>query len=166
MIIAIDPGDVRIGFAAFTYDAEKRQADLRIKEIVDLEGLYERFELCECLLKDGAQHIFVAENFRVDGHDVTGRGVTFQWNEMLTSQVIGAVKYAAYRMNRSPVIIQEPRILAQARKWCDFPMPRHPNGHIKDDVSAYCHGAHYMMRTGMVDNVRQILKFGQEAIPV
>lgn len=162
MIIAIDPGDVRIGFAAFTYDPSKRQADLRMKEIIDVEGLYERLNCFDGLTPPGTQHVFVVENFRVDSEV---RGAMFQWNEMLTSQVIGSVKYAAFRLNKSRVVIQEPAILAMARKWCDFPMPKRPSGHIKDDVSAYCHGAHFMMKANMIDTVKDILKFGQASLP-
>jgi len=161
MIFAIDPGDVRIGFAAFTYDAERRKADLRIKQIVDLPTLYQMFTLAEGMLQGDQRHTFIVENFRTD---TQVRGVTFQWNEMLTSQCIGAVKYAAYRLNDSPVIMQEPRILAMGRKWCDFPVPKNPNGHIKDDTSAYIHGAHWMISKGMIDNVDDILKFGQESM--
>lgn len=159
MIFGIDPGDVRIGFTMFSYNAEKRKADLRIREIVDLAKLYQMFTLAEGMLQKDQTHTFVVENFRTD---TQVRGVTFQWNEMLTSQCIGAIRYAAYRMNNSRVVLQEPRILAMGRKWCDLPVPKNPNGHIKDDVSAYIHGAHFMMTEGMIDTVDDILKFGQE----
>lgn len=161
MILAIDPGDVRIGFTMFSYNAEKRKADLRVKAIVTLEELYQMFAMAEAMLKQGQTHTFVCENFRTD---TMVRGAQFQWNEMLTSQCIGAVKYAAYRMNNSEVVMQEPKVLAQARRWCDFPMPKNANGHIKDDVSAYIHGAHYMMSKRMINNVDDILKFGQETM--
>lgn len=165
MIISIDPGDVRIGFCMFTYSQDTRKADLRIKEILDTEGLYQMLNLLDGLTGPTKKHVFVMENFRVDVNDVAGRGnghpVMFQWNEMLTSQVIGAVKYAAFRLNNSKVVMQEPRILTMGRKWCDFPVPANPKTHLKDDVSAYIHGAHFMMKAQMIDSVKDITKFGQ-----
>jgi hypothetical protein len=168
MIFSIDPGDVRIGFCMFTYSEKNRKADLRIKEILDTEGLYTMLNLIDGMTTPTKKHVFVVENFRVDGQNVAGRNsghpVMFQWNEMLTSQVIGAVKYAAFRLNQSKVVMQEPRILTMGRKWCDFPVPKNPKTHLKDDVSAYIHGAHFMMKAQMIDSVKDIAKFGQTEI--
>lgn len=163
MILAWDPGDVRTGFAMFKYMEETKTADLLSLEILNTSQVYDMLELAEKMLGDGKQHTFVIEDFKADVMGIkSGRGrsqaAMFQWNQMLTSQLIGTIKYAAHRMNRSPVILQESSILATGRVWCDFKLPK---GHIPDDKSAYIHGAHYMMKNRMIDTVDDIIKHGQ-----
>lgn len=168
MILAIDPGDVRIGVAMFSYDEEEKQANLTVLQIVDLEMLYGILAIFETMVKKADEnpnapkkkHTIVVENFRTD---VVQHGIaTFQWNEMLTSQVIGAVKYGAHRIG-ADVVIQENRVLHMGKKWCDLKGAK--NKHIPDDVSAYIHGAYYMMQQRMIGSVDDILKFGQERMP-
>lgn len=163
MIISWDPGEKRTGCCMFKYDEESKTANLILKEILGPKQVYETLELAEKLLKDGQQHTFVIENFRTDALGIrSSRGrnaaAMFQWSEMETSQLIGTLKYAAYRMNNSPVVLQEPGILTMGRVWCDFPVPK---GHIPDDISAYIHGATYMMKQNMIGSVEDIIKHGQ-----
>jgi hypothetical protein len=146
-----------------------RTADLKFIRILNTQEVYKTLELAEKMLPEGGTHTFVIENFRADVNNVSGRqGRTksagmFQWSEMKTSQLIGTLTYAAYRMNQSPVILQEPgQVLTMGRVWCDLPVPK--KGHIPDDKSAYIHGAHYMMNAGLIDSVDDILKNGQERL--
>ena len=98
---------------------------------------------------------FVIENFRMDSHV---RGAVFQWNELLTSQMIGRVKLCAEWLE-APVFMQEPGpALSMGRKWCPFKLPK---GHIPDDKSAFIHGAHFMMSKKLIGSVDQITLFGQ-----
>lgn len=158
MILAFDPGEKNIGFAMFSYNAEEKMADLKALKVLSKRELYTILAMAEGLLKEGKKHTFVIENFRVDSRV---RGVNFQWSEMETIRVIGSLEYAAFRMNDSPVVFQEPRILGMGRKWCDLKVNK---GHIQDDVAAYMHGAYYMMSAGMIGGVSQIRKFGQESL--
>lgn len=116
-------------------------------------------ELAEKLLQPGQKHTFVIENFRVD---TQVRGAMFQWSEMETSQMIGALKYAARRMNNSEVIMQEPgAVLGAAKRWAPFKWPK---GHLPDDKSAYCHLAYFGMKRGLIDTTDDILQKGQEML--
>lgn len=163
MIVSWDPGEKRTGCCIFKYDKNSKTADLVYKSILNAPQVYETLELVENLLSPGGTHTFVIENFRADVLGVRNNrskasAAMFQWSEMETSQLIGTLKYAAYRMNRSPVVMQEPGILTMGRVWCDFKVPK---GHIPDDISAYIHGAHYMMDARMIGSVDDITKFGQ-----
>lgn len=159
MILSFDPGEVNVGFCMLQYDEAIRKADLRYMAILRPEQTFEMLELAEGLLKPDGTHIFVIENFRVDEKV---RGARFQWSEMKTIRMIGALEYAARRMNKSPVILQEPGpVLSGARNWAPF---RWPKGHLPDDKSAYCHAAYYMMKRRMIDSVDDILDKGQEKL--
>lgn len=163
MIIAVDPGEKNIGIAMFTYNEEKKMADLKVLKVVDRDTLWVNLAIAEDLLKEGHNHTFVIENFRVDTNIRQSKNANmFQWSEVQTVRVIGALEYAAFRMNNSKVVFQEPRILGMAKKWCDIPGAK--KSHMPDEVSAYCHGAHYMIQQGMIGSVDQITKFGQESL--
>lgn len=165
MIIAWDPGEKNIGCAMFSYNEEARTANLMFKRILTRDTMYKVLELAEgMLLNENQRHTFVIENFRIDPNNVANRNprgrssAMFQWSEVETSQVIGALRYAAFRMNQSDVVMQEPGILAMGRKWCDFKVPK---GHIPDDVSAYIHGLHYMMKYGLINSTDDVIREGQ-----
>ena len=170
MIFSWDPGEVRTGVALFNYDKGTRKADLKMIRILNTEEVYKVLEMAEKMLREGENHTFVIENFRADVNNVAGRqgraksAGMFQWSEMKTSQMIGSLVYAAYRLNKSPIILQEPgEVLPMGRIWCDLPVPK--KGHIPDDKSAYIHGVHYMIQTGMINEVGDVLKYGQETLP-
>lgn len=159
MILSFDPGEVNVGFCMFLYNEELRKADLKYMAVLTPEQTYEMLELAEGMLKPGQTHTFVIENFRIDQKV---RGAVFQWSEMKTVRLIGALEYAARRMNKSKVVLQEPGpVLSQARKWAPFKWPK---GHLPDDKSAYCHGAYYMMKYRYIDTVDDILQKGQEKL--
>ena len=168
MIIAWDPGEKNIGCAMFSYDEKERKANLLFKRILDRANMYGVLELAEKMLagNENVKHTFVIENFRIDPNNVANRNVgrggrssaMFQWSEVETAQVIGTLRYAAHRMNQSDVVMQEPTILAMGRKWCDFKVPK---GHIPDDISAYIHGLHYMIKFGLIDSPDDVIRNGQ-----
>jgi hypothetical protein len=165
LILAFDPGDVRVGFAMASYSKERRKLDLKICTIIAADQLYNYLGMAESLLPENGTHTFVIENFRNDQltRNRLGKSVSmFQWNEMLTSQMIGTLKYAAFRMNDSPVTLQEPGVvLSNAKRWAPFKWPK---GHLPDDKSAYCHLAFYAMNARLIDTVDDILQNGQEKI--
>jgi hypothetical protein len=97
---------------------------------------------------------FVVENFRVGTH----RGAVFKWNEVLTARNIGKVELVAEWVG-AKCILQEPAILAMARKWSPIPLPK---GHISDDKSALLHGINYMMDAKWIATTDQVVLFGQE----
>lgn len=142
-----------------SYDEERRKLDLKICRIIQGSQVYDMLELAETLLQPGQTHTFVIENFRVDSEV---RGAMFQWSDMETSQMIGALKYAARRMNNSEVVVQEPGVvLGAAKRWAPFKWPK---GHLPDDKSAYCHLAYWAMKRGLIDTTDDILKKGQEML--
>lgn len=142
-----------------SYDEERRKLDLKICRIIQGSQVYDMLELAETLLQPGQTHTFVIENFRVDSEV---RGAVFQWDDMETSQMIGALKYAARRMNNSEVVVQEPgAVLGAAKRWAPFKWPK---GHLPDDKSAYCHLAYWAMKRGLIDTTDDILKKGQEML--
>lgn len=169
-IISVDPGDVNNGFCYFKYDTETEKADLKIMKIC---GARELSDLLKVLWgigqvpneskpdKNPNQMYFVIENFRVDS---MGRGAIFQWNQMLTSQMIGRVKLCAEWLD-APVFMQEPAILAQGKRIVKgkVPLPK-GNGHLRDDVSAFIHGTHFMVSKNLIRTVDDISMFGQESI--
>lgn len=166
-IIAVDPGDVNNGFAYFKYFPESRTADLKIMKICGSKELSTLLKIIWGLgqAKPNEEQktnpynmFFVIENFRMDSHV---RGAVFQWNELLTSQMIGRVRLCAEWMD-APVFMQEPgNVLPLGRKWCPFKLPK---GHIPDDKAAFIHGAHFMMSKNLIADVGQIKLFGQETI--
>lgn len=159
MILTWDPGDVRVGFAMASWDKERRKLDMKMCRIIPATEVYDMLELAEKLLPPDGQHEFVVENFRVDKEV---RGAMFQWSDMQTSQMIGALKYAARRMNNSPVTMQEPGVvLGAAKRWAPFKWPK---GHLPDDKSAYCHLAYYAMKRRLIDTTDDILEKGQEKL--
>jgi hypothetical protein len=177
VIISVDPGEIRVGFCMFKYNPETKKADLRIKEI--LNGPSELYGLLNVVEGLGAVvDTVVCENYRIRppantnprskapfGRSQSGAMISAKdfWSEALTIRVIGACEFFAQR-NEAKFIVQEPKILAMGRKWCDFPVSQNPSTHIPDDIAAYIHGAHYMMNAGMIRSVDDIAKFGQEKI--
>lgn len=157
MILTWDPGDVRVGFAMASHLQDQGKLDLKICRIISADDVYDMLGLAESLLQPGQTHTFVIENFRVDSKV---RGAVFQWSDMATSRMIGALQYAAYRMNNSKVVMQEPGVvLGAAKRWAPFNWPK---GHLPDDKSAYCHLAYYAMKRGLIDTTDDILRNGQE----
>lgn len=160
--MAFDPGDKNNGFCMFAVDQEKPKADLRIKTILDPSALHSMLKvLWGTADTDDTRCVFVVENFRVD---TMARGrtnqMTFQWNEVKTSRVIGKIELIA-DWTGSEIVYQEPRVLDMGKRWCDFKVNK---SHIQDDVSAYIHGAYYLMRNELVQTVEDISKFGQETM--
>lgn len=177
LIVSIDPGEARIGFCLFRYDPDTKKADLRIKETVNgPDDLYSLLMVAEGNGKN-ISHV-VCENYRIHppkqdnprsrapyGRSQHGASISAKdfWSEVITIRVIGACEFFAKRID-AVFVIQEPGILAMGRKWCDFPVPKSPTAHIKDDVSAYIHGAHFMISQHWIRGVDDISKFGQETI--
>lgn len=170
-IIAVDPGDVNNGFAYFKHDSENG-VDLKIMKICGSKELSDLLRVIwgigqnawdsnpEEQPRNPANMFFVIENFRMDSNV---RGAVFQWNELLTSQMIGRVKLCAEWMD-APVFMQEPGpVLTQGRKWASSIFGKLPK-HIPDDKAAFIHGAHFMMSKRLIQTVDQIRMFGQEAI--
>lgn len=176
-IIAVDPGDTNNGFCYFKYDNDRKIADVRVMQILSPKGLSDILKVMwgigqttprTLTLAPGEDQsnvcqsnphnmFFVIENFRMDSNV---RGAVFQWNELLTSQAIGKVKLCAEWMD-APVFMQEPTILAQARRWAPFKIAK---GHIKDDHSAFLHGAHFMMSKKLINTTDQITFKGEEKL--
>lgn len=166
LILAIDPGEKNNGMAFFKWDDETRKADLKFMEVFSQEQIFSQLKLIHDIAKVGAPLEIVIENFRVDPNNFANRGyrgksnLTFQWSEMKTSRIIGAVEFVAHSIE-APLTFQEPGILGMARKWCDLPLPK---GHIPDDKSAYIHGVHYMREKNYIRTPDDVTKFGQAVI--
>lgn len=174
-IIAVDPGDKNNGIAYFTQEGNgpTGSADLKFMQIEGPKGLSDLLKFIWGIFQakettDGYDKFrnnphnlfFVIENFRVDTVSRGGRDSSrFQWNEMLTSQMIGRVRLLAEWLE-APVFMQEPSsVWPMARKWAPFPLPK---GHPPDDKSAFCHGAKFMMDKGLINTVDQITFNGQD----
>lgn len=158
-VFSWDPGDVRIGFCHFKTELGSGKADIRAKVIFDPDGAISYMKtLYELTQKANVKAFFVIENFRVD--TVTkSRGAMFQWNEMLTSQMIGAIKVVA-NWSGSKVFMQEPSsVLGNARRWSPIPLPK---GHIKDDDSAMLHGMKFLMDKNLIRVPEDVTFMGQE----
>lgn len=175
-IISVDPGDVNNGFCYFKYDGATKSADLKIMKVCGPREMSDLLRviwgLGQIPLKEEQKKsngdakanpynmFFIIENFRMDSQV---RGAIFQWNEMLTSQMIGRVKLCAEWMD-APVFMQEPgNVLPQARKWVP-PQFKWRGNHPPDQVSAFCHGAHFMMSKNLIQTVDQISIGGQERL--
>lgn len=160
-IFAFDPGDKNNGFAYFKYDTEAKMADTKIMKIMTQDEVEDILKIPWGVSQANpeAELYFVVENFRVDSK---GRNVTFQWSEMETIRMIGAIKLAAKWAN-GKFILQEPgAVWPLARKWA-IPYPfKRINVHPEDDKSAWCHGAKFMQDCRWINTVDQITMFGQE----
>lgn len=167
-IISVDPGDVNNGFCYFKYFPESKTADLIIMKICGPTELSTLLKVIWGLGQRPSEEpkpqnnphnmYFVIENFRMDSHV---RGAVFQWNEMLTSQMIGRVKLCAEWMD-APVFMQEAaNVLPLGRKWVPFKVNK---GHLRDDHSAFIHGVHFMMTKGLITDVSKVKLFGQETL--
>lgn len=160
MIIAIDPGSVNTGVAMFTLDEANRKANLILKKIH--VGDKEHEELVQFVAKiREVKHVIVLENFQhamatgnFRGKNTPQMARDEAKTHALTKRFQGAATHGGHKL-----VIQEPRILAMGRKWCDLKCPK--TGHIPDDISAYIHGAYYLMDIKAIDSVRDIHKFGQ-----
>lgn len=157
-------------------DPENRKVNLAVKTIVGgPRDLNDALIMVEGLAKPGQISTVVCENYRIraDGdsdptkraaygrsryaaqkHDVISKRDF--WSEVKTIRVIGAAEFFAQRV-KAEFVIQEPAVLGMGRKWCDFPIT---TKHIPDDISAYIHGAHFMMKSGLIRSVADISKFG------
>lgn len=167
-IISIDPGDVRNGFCYFVYNTETKTADTKIMKICSQHGVRDLLKVVwgitqvkttsdidEALAKP--EVFFVCENFRVDSKV---RGAMFQWSEMETVRMIGAVQLAA-EWSEAPFILQEPgSVFPMAHKWAPFKMTKHP----RDDHAAWCHGVKFMMGKNWIRTPDQVTLFGQEKL--
>lgn len=170
-IFSFDPGDTNNGFCYFKYDTETKKADLRIMQVLSQSSLHDMLKVAwgvsqlktettdDPTERNPPEMYFVVENFRVDSKS---RGAIFQWSEMETIRVIGAIELAAKWCN-AKFILQEPgEVWPMARKWA-IPYPfKKINVHPEDDKSAWCHGAKYMMKRRWIGTVDQITMFGQE----
>jgi hypothetical protein len=160
-VFAIDPGDKNNGFCYFKYDPETKTADTKIMQVMDQKGVHDMLKIAWGVSQadESPELFFVVENFRVDSKS---RGAIFQWSEMETIRVIGAIELAAKWCN-AKFVLQEPgEVWPLARKWA-IPYPFHRiNKHPEDEKSAWCHGAKFMMRMRWIDTVDQVTMFGQE----
>lgn len=160
-LFSFDPGDKNNGFCYFKYDTEAKTADTKIMKIMTQDEIEDILKVAWGVSQSDAKPeiYFVVENFRVD---TKGRNVMFQWSEMETIRIIGAIKLAAKWCGAS-FILQEPsEVWPMARKWA-VPYPfRRINSHPEDDKSAWCHGAKFMMKYRWINTVDQVTMFGQE----
>lgn len=127
--LAIDPGDKRIGVAAFTEGGvETYRTILTPEEFM----LY---------LNDGyaAPKRFVVESWRMTP------GKTRGGSAMLSSQAIGMVRLRAFQLN-VPIHFQQPGILQVAAMHEGITLPK---GHCPDDLSAFLHGSHWLIGAGL-----------------
>jgi len=162
MILVWDPGPARTGFIMASYLPDERKINIEMMKIIPGEEVYTYLGLVEKLLAPGEKHTFIVENFRVDEKI---RGRVFQWDEMETSQMIGTLKYAAYRMNNSPVFIQEPATaLSNAKRWAPWPWLKRYDRHLDDDKAAYCHLFVWANKRRMINTTDDILMKGQEKL--
>lgn len=165
-VVSVDPGDKNNGFCFFKYNTEAKTADTLIMDILTPKLLSQRLNQIYLGSQvdgfDSKSWNFVVENFRVDSNV---RGAMFQWNEVSTAKMIGRVEFVAEAMD-APIILQEPaNVLPMARKWAKpaFGKKMEAN-HLKDDISAWCHGVHFMMKRNWIGTTDQVTIRGQERL--
>lgn len=169
-IFAVDPGDVNNGFCYFKHDSDTKTADTKIMKVM---GPKELSDMLKVIWGIGQAKepdfpgqpnphgmFFVIENFR---SDTLVRGAIFQWNEMLTSQMIGRVKMCAEWMN-APVYMQEPSQVLNPGRKIVFPIFGKLPKHIPDEKSAFIHGVHWMLQKKLIQTIDQVTLFGQEKL--
>lgn len=161
-IFSFDPGDKNNGFCYIKYNSETKTGDTKVLQIVNQKGIHDLLKVAWGVSQtDGAPELyFVVENFRVDTK--ARNNIMFQWSEMETIRIIGAIELAAKWCN-AEFTLQEPgQVWPMARKWA-IPYPfKRINKHPADDQSAWCHGAAFMMNRRWINTVDQITMFGQE----
>ena len=149
-VIGIDPGK-NIGVARL--DAENQKLVYSHKSIVNWDGFCLFLSSMEAYAAQPNTEpiVFAIELFRLFKHKAANQ----IGSEMDTSQVIGAVRYAAYRSDgKIQFVKQEPSTLTTAAKWSGvgekYTGPNSP--HMPDDLSAYNHAFFYMMNNGFLRN--------------
>jgi hypothetical protein len=166
-VFGIDPGEVNTGFAWLKYDPETKKADTKIKQIFDRKGLNATLKtvwgLTEAKAGEEKPEIyFVVENFRVNSNQDV-RKKMWVWDEVKTVRVIGAIELAAEWCG-AKMILQEPsNVLPMARRWAS-PFFNMKKQHLDDDVSAWCHAVHFMMKRNWIAVADQVTLFGQEKL--
>ena len=169
-IFSFDPGDVNNGFCYFKHDSERKVADLKVMKSMGITeltnmlkviwGISQKAEPAFPEQPNPSSMFFVIENFRVDSHV---RGAIFQWSEMLTSEMIGRIKFCADLVN-APHYMQEPgNVLPGGRKTV-FPVFGKLPQHIPDEKSAFIHGVHWMINKKLIRTIDQVVMFGQERL--
>ena len=162
-LFSVDPGENNNGFCYFKYNMQEKKADTKIMKVCSREELEDILKVVWGIRQASANAsiTFVVENFRVDSK---ARNAIFQWSEMETIRVIGALELAA-KWCGANIVLQEPgSVWPLARKWA-IPYPfKRINKHPEDDKSAWCHGAKYMMDKKWINTVDQISMFGQERL--
>lgn len=160
-VFSFDPGDKRNGFCWFKYDTDQKTADLKIMKILDPQELNDMIKVIWGIkVSRGDAEIditLVCENFRIRPEDKKAK---FGWNEMHVIRSIGKIELLADLLE-CKLVMQEPSILAMGRKWVPFKVA---SGHLRDDHSAFIHGAHYMMASNWFPTVDSITMFGQESL--
>lgn len=162
-VFGIDPGEVRTGFVWIKYDHDTQTGDTKIMTIYDPEGLFGILKTVWGLVEAGKENPpeirFVVENFRVNSNQDVRKKV-WVWDEVKTIRIIGAIELVA-KWCGAKITLQEPKdVLPMARKWAPFKMAQHP----RDDHSAWCHAAHWLMKRGYIRTVDQITMYGQEKL--
>ena len=164
-VVSLDPGHVNNGFCFFKYDVEKKRADTLIIDKLTPKMLSQRLKQIWMAFVgkedfDSKAWFFIVENFRVDSHI---RGAMFQWNDMSTSRQIGKVEFVAEGMNATCVLQEPAQVLPMARKWAS-PYFNMKKQHIDDEVSAWCHGVHFMMKRNWIGTPDQVTIKGQQRL--
>jgi len=169
-VFAVDPGDVNNGFCYFKHDSVTKTADTKIMKVMGPKELSDMLKVIWGIGQakepdfpdqpNPNNMFFVIENFR---SDTLVRGAIFQWNEMLTSQMIGRVKMCAEWME-APVYMQEPSQVLNPGRKIVFPLFGKLPQHIPDEKSAFIHGVHWMLSKKLIRTIDQVTLFGQEKL--
>jgi hypothetical protein len=134
MYAAFDPGG-RTGIATFHSDGK----DIVKTSLAEDNFLMYLNTLIE--VKDKPFKVFVVEDFRLREN----KALDLVGNDFIASQMIGAIKLTAHAL-KVPIIFQSPSILPTAIKWAGIKPHR---GHLPDELSAYAHGIHYLVKNGI-----------------
>lgn len=176
-IISIDPGEKYTGICLFEYTEGETGANLMLKKkLTSKEEYFQVLRVAVSYAQVSRITHVACENFRVRDEKDAGRhsfnprahsspANMFKWSEVPTIRAVGQAEIFAFWIG-AEFVLQEPgNVLPMGRKWCDFPCPQNPKTHIADDISAYIHGCHLMMKLKIIRGVKDVTKFGQSSIP-
>ena len=134
MYAAFDPGG-RTGIAIFYSDG----SDLTKKSLTEEHFLLYLQMLIK--VRDNTFNTFIVEDFRLR----QDKALDLVGNNFVASRMIGAIQLTAHIL-KVPIVYQPSSILPTALKWAGIPKPR---GHLPDELSAYAHGIHYLVKNNI-----------------
>lgn len=160
-VLAIDPGAVNHGVAVLSYNRETKVANLHFKKTLrgdeGLKFIVETLRTTKDLwvVIEDFKHAHANGNFRGKQTKAMGKN---EYKAYVTAKKLKEIA----SLSGHKVVTQEPSILGMARRWYKWEGKKLPQGHIRDDRSAFIHGVYFMMRKSWISTINDVHNKGAQ----